>query len=291
MSPHEKITEKIITALKEDIVPWKSGLIGKAGFPHNLKSLKPYRGVNILLLWLSNMFEGFRSNYWLTFKQARQLGGHVKRGSTATQIFFYEIRKKDKKDERGRPVLNEKGEPAEVRYPIFRLWSVFNSDQVAGIQAPDQIENHLDPIESAEEIVRGYKDKPKIVHRVCHPGYIPEKDIVELPESGYFTEINRYYEALFHELSHSTGHEKRLNRPGLNTKSTFGSESYSFEELIAEISTCFLMNHAGVQRDDDFQNQVGYISSWIKALENDPKMIVKASSEASRATNYVLEAS
>lgn len=274
---HEIITGEIIKQLDKDIVPWRKEFNSISDFPKNLISNKPYQGINTLLL----MIQEFNSPYWLTFKQVSSLGGKIKKGESHTKVVFWKVLSKE----------NDEGK--EKSFPMCRYYKVWNLEQTENVKLPKHAEpkkiinQDTTPIESCEKIVQNFKDCPPIIHGKS-PKYRPSIDTVEIPYKEDFINMDNYYNVLFHELSHSTKHLTRLNREGI---------SYAEEEIIAEISAAFLAAKAGIGGigTDVFKNGVAYIQNWtqktpkeIKAeLKNNPRLIVKAASQAQKASDYI----
>ncbi|HNU47834.1 MAG TPA: zincin-like metallopeptidase domain-containing protein [Bacteroidia bacterium] len=174
---------------------------------------------------------------------------------------------------------------------MLRYYTVFNSEQCEGIaqHVPAPFQRVVNHIEACETILKNYTSCPPIVHRGNQPYYSPQSDYVCMPEQTKFITTEAYYATLFHELTHSTGHAKRLNREGITShKANFASCEYSKEELIAELGNCFLINHAGLLSDSLFENSASYIQSWISVLEDNPQMIIQASAKAQQAVDYIL---
>jgi antirestriction protein ArdC len=252
-------------------IPWRKPW--KAQLPRNVITNKPYRGVNLLLLGSQD----YPSPYWLTFKQAQEKGGHVKKGEKGSMVTFWKIIEKDLEDKEGK----------ELQF-LLRYYTVFNLAQCEGIKAPP-IEKPINPIQKGEEIVAGYKDAPIIrfnnQDKAC---YAPMGDYVSLQPKETFESVEGYYASLFHELTHSTGHEKRLGR--FNSKDCprpLVSDEYSKEELVAELGSAFLCAEAGID-NSQLENSAAYIQSWLKPLRNDKRLIVTASSQAAKAARYIL---
>ena len=274
----EIVTNKIITALEGGRIPWRK--TWKISEPMNLVSKKAYRGLNNMLLSSSE----FKSPYWLTFKQVQDLKGSIIKGSKSTLIVFWQLNKKD-----------EKAENVETEFNGFllRYYLVFNLEQCI---LPDEVlkdaEIHLETKmnnerQEAEDVLKGYKNAPKVIFGNYNPCYVPALDEVRLPNIVNFESSNEYYATLFHELVHSTGHANRLHR--FSQVSFKGSELYSKEELVAEIGASFLNAHVGI--DDCFENTTAYLQSWLKVLKDDSKMIVFASSQATKAVDLILNKS
>ena len=271
---YKSITDRIIAQLEKGNCIWKKSWAG-GGIPTNFSSKKAYRGLNIVLLSLA----GFNSNYWLTFNQASKLGGHVKKGSKSTVIIYWNFLKRNQVDATG--TITEK------TIPMMKYYRVFNLEQINGIDVP-QVKKNVsvnDKIESCESLLELYKNKPVIKHEDNSAYYVPSADYVNMPKKENFDKIENYYSVLFHELGHSTGAKNRLNRKSLTASDGFGGHEYSKEELVAEFSASFLCAIAGIE-PHTIDNSAGYIKSWIKALKNDSKLIIYASTQASKAVDY-----
>lgn len=281
---YKKITARVIEALKGGKIawqrPWKGGIM-----PMNYVSKKAYRGINIWLLAMTD----FESPYWLTYKQAESLGGNVKKGERGTKITYWNVANSIVKDENGQPKKNDKGELIRRAFFFLKEFTVFNAEQCEGIEFKEpEMPKGAENIDSVDQIVSLYADAPVINHdksgmRAC---YSPMLDKVTMPVMELFNSTEDYYSVLFHELAHSTGAEHRLNREGVANFDRFGSHQYSKEELVAEMSACFMMATAGLAMEPR-ENSKAYIQSWISKLENDPKLIFQASKEAQKACEYM----
>jgi antirestriction protein ArdC len=271
MSIYDIVTERILKQLEAGVIPWRKTWRG--AMPVNYVSRKQYRGVNLLLLP--------HGGEWLTFKQAQDMGGTVKKGEKASVIVFYKTLEKE----------NEEGE--KKKFPYLQYSNVFHLSQCEGIESKMEdvfIDETLSPIQKSEDIIAEYVKRSGVTIRHIEGGYSASyrqsDDSVTMPLMGQFASIEEYYSTFFHELAHSTGHKNRLNRLSENT--SYGGASYSREELIAEISTCFTMNVAGIEISETFDNSVAYIQAWIKHLRNDKMAIVSASGKAQSSTNLIL---
>jgi antirestriction protein ArdC len=274
---YEIITARFIDQLKKGTVPWQKPWMGV----QNIVSKKPYRGINSLILGGSD----FQSPYWLTFKQAHDLGGNIKKGEKATPVIYYKLF--EKRDDHGNLVLGSNGRP--TRIPFIRWSNAFNLDQTEGIEPPAQTATQevIQPLDKAAKIVAEAKICP-IYHTGFAAVYSPGEDVIRMPAQKTFRSPESYYQTLFHEMTHSTGHASRLDREGVTLPIKFGSERYSKEELIAELGASFLSNEAGILNEVQFDNSAAYLGSWIEKFENDPKMIFTASSQAQRSTDFIL---
>jgi len=269
------ITNRIIDQLEQGFVPWHKTWAGSPETAKNLISGQPYRGLNSLLL---NCLS-FTSPYFLTFKQAKGLGGNVKKGEKGIPVIFWKFIEKE----------NDGGRKKSI--PICRYYTVFNITQCENIEIPQQEElNQIEfnPIEKADQIVKSYKGKPEIKHESQRAFYSPSNDVINMPAKNSFESSENYYSVLFHEMAHSTGHEKRLNREEVSEPHFFGDEVYSREELTAEITSLFLSCDAGISCEKIFKNSTAYIQNWIDKLRNDKRLIISASGKAQKAVDYIL---
>jgi antirestriction protein ArdC len=277
---YAEVTNQIVAMLEKGVVPWRSPILGqgKAGHPKNLESGKQYRGVNVFLLAFKAWIEGYGSAYWLTFNQAKQRGGSVRKGEKASMVVFwkeYEVTDR------------ETGEPKKL--PVLRYYNVFNASQCDGIEAPDAakfVPLDFKPIEAAEAMVKGYADAPAIEHGGQQACYRPLVDIVRIPEAGRFASAEEYYSTLFHELGHSTGHSRRLDRKLDTDPKPFGTPDYGREELIAEMAAAFLCGHVGI-RPAVIENQAAYLQGWLKQLKNDKRLVIAAAGAAQKAADWI----
>jgi antirestriction protein ArdC len=278
---YDVITERVIALLEKGTIPWqKPWSTSGDALPRNLVSRKPYRGVNVFLLHAMS----YGSPYWLTFKQAQELGGHVRKGEKSTPVVFWRWLEVDERDGRARL----------KRVPMLRYYSCFNVAQCEGIEAhePEGAEREHTPIEAAESIVARMPKLPAIAHGGERACYWPGFDRVDMPGPETFATPEHYYSVLLHELTHATGHASRLNRKGVagtdGEWSAFGSTPYAKEELVAEMGAAFLCGHAGIV-ERTLDNSASYIAGWLKRLRNDGKLVVQAAAQAQKAADYVLD--
>lgn len=277
---YQEVTDQIVAMLEQGVVPWRCPILGRqsAGIPKNLESGKAYRGVNVFLLALTAWTKGYESSFWLTFNQARQKQGSVKKGEKSSIVIFW--RQYETTDK-------ETGELKKV--PVLRYYRVFNVAQCDGIAAPDAVTytpTDFQSIEAAEAIVKGYAEGPAVEHGGARAYYRPSLDMVRMPEPTRFASGEEYYSTLFHELAHSTGHSKRLDRKLDTEPKPFGSPDYGREELVAEMAAAFLSAHAGIQ-PATIENQAAYVGGWLKQLRNDKKLVVAAAGAAQKASDWI----
>lgn len=266
-SVYEIVTDRIKKQLESGVVPWRKPWKGMA-LPVSWKTQKPYRGVNLLTL---------EPGEYITKRQLEEIGGRVKKGEKYHMVYYFKWMQKED------PETGEK-----ETYPIFRFYKVYEVSQCEGVNRKTQLEqyNH-DPIQKAEEIVQKYKDRPEITYHPSRAFYRPSQDIIGMPSMSQFEKPEEYYSTLFHELVHSTGHPKRLNRKGFMEYDFFGDENYSKEELVAELGASFLCAFAGID-NNTITNSAAYIQGWLQALQDDKKLIVHAASAAQKAVDYIM---
>ena len=277
MGVYQIITDRIIEIMEQGVVPWqKPWNSGAEGGPCNLISKKQYQGINIFLLACA----AFGSPYWLTFRQAQQLGGNVRKGEKGTPVIFWKIYEKD----------DPQAEEGKKRLPLLRHYSVFNVEQCEGIIAPTPdltTWNEHDPIEAAEAIILAMPNRPVVEIGGTRACYSPSRDLVRIPELFRYEHAEEYYSTFFHELAHSTGHQSRLNREGVTGNHFFGDAVYSREELVAELGAAFLCGHVGIE-NTTINNSAAYLQSWIRTLKGDKKLAIIAASQAQKAADYIL---
>jgi antirestriction protein ArdC len=278
---YQTVTDQIVAMLETGVVPWRSPILGRssAGHPKNLNTGKEYRGVNVFLLAFTAYAKGYGSSYWLTYNQAKERGGNVRKGEKSSMVVFWkQYETKDK----------QSGEPVKV--PVLRYYNVFNAEQIDGIEAPDAVKfTPLDfqPIEAAEQIAAGYLGSPSVSHDGGQQAfYRPVTDTVHMPEKTRFAAVEEYYSTLFHELSHSTGHSTRLDRKIDTDPKPFGSSDYGKEELVAEMSAAFLCGHAGIH-PTVIGNQAAYLDGWLKVIKADKKLVIAAAGQAQRSADWI----
>jgi antirestriction protein ArdC len=270
---YDQITERIITLLTQGTVPWQKPWKAQTGLPRNFVTKKSYRGVNVFLL----LAMSYESPFWLTFRQALQLGGNVRKGEKSCPVVFWKQTTIEDK---------ESGEPQKI--PLLRYYHVFNVAQCDGLKiAAEPAQTPINGINKPEEIVAHMPQRPEIKHGMAHAFYSPREDCVGLPVRERFEQAEGYYATLFHELIHATGHESRLNRASLTEKSGFGSNPYCKEELIAEMGAAFLCGQAEIA-ERTIDNSAAYLQNWLEQLRNDRTLIVQAAAQAQKAADFIL---
>jgi len=290
MDVYNVITERIIEKLEQGTVPWHKPW-RSIGAPRNLVSKKLYRGINVWLLTA----QGYTSPCWATIRQINELGGSVRKGEKATPVVFWRVYVDgvEVKASEPEPEAQEAGGEGRRRF-VLRYFSVFNSEQCdlpapvsEKLALPEQRE--LDPIEACEKILAGMPNPPEIVYAGDKAFYSPATDRVTMPPRSLFESAEEYWSTLWHECGgHATGHPKRLNRDSIKEAAPFGSETYSVEEIIAEMTATYLCGVTGIE-NRTIDNSAAYIGGWLARLRADRKLMVHAAAQAQRACDYVLD--
>jgi antirestriction protein ArdC len=274
-SVYEIITEKIIKQLESGVAPWRKPWTCQA--PANLITQKEYRGLNVFTL----ASQGFPSRFWLTFNQATKLGGRIRKGEKSSLVIFWNLGAE-------RETTTQNGEKETSRPFLLRYYSVFNLSQAEGIDIPASLLQETrtnDPIITCEQIVDNMPSPPGF-EQSDKAWYSPNNDLVGMPARGLFHSSEEYYATEFHELAHSTGHPKRLHRENFDSPVSFGSESYSKEELIAEMTAAMLCGIAGIEQNT-LENSAAYLNTWIARLKSDSRLLVSAASQAQKAADFI----
>ena len=295
LKPYQLITTKIIQMLEGGVVPWRKPWLD-TGRPKNLTSGKPYRGINTFMLSMSGAASGYSSSYWLTYNQATERGGHVKKGEKSTPVVFWKLLDRrpragdddDSSDGDDTAPAATNGEKAR-KFPVLKHFYVFNVEQCAGIEypKPQVAENPFTPIEACEQIVQQMPRPPSLQHGESRAYYSPPRDLVNMPRPELFNSTEEYYATLFHELAHATGHPTRLNRESIKDAAPFGTATYAKEELIAEMTATFLCSEARIDQVT-LPNAAAYIHGWMGKLRSDPKLIVLSAAAAQKAADFIL---
>ncbi len=288
MDTYAIVTEKIINLLEQGIVPWRRPW-SATGLPRNLVSKKPYRGVNLFLLSATK----YVSPFWLTMKQANELDGSVRKGEHSQIVVFWKVDQIANAEAEGDPENDQADEKSRRRF-VLRYYRLFNVEQCELPQAVldklPKIETHQqDPIEAAERIIAGMPNPPEIERAGSKAFYSSITDRITLPPRELFISAEEEIATRLHEYSHATGSGKRLNRKSITEAAPFGSPTYSFEELVAELSAAYLCAEAVIS-PAVLENQAAYVQGWLAKLRSDKRMVVIAAAQAQKAADYILNA-
>jgi antirestriction protein ArdC len=285
---YQIITDRIIRSLEGNKVPWQKEWTASGGVPANVISGKPYRGINSLLLW--SAMSAYGSPWFLTEKQALGLGGRVKSSQLkyGSLITFWKVIQKD-------VVKSDDSEDEEVQVEkrfVLLYYKVYSVTQCEGLKLPKRCleaeKNQVASLPEPQVVFDNYIAANNLKVELGRPSYSPSQDVVRLPDRNAFISPESYYATAFHEAVHSTGHSSRLDRFKNEKSSYFGSETYSKEELVAELGAAFLSSQTKIDKPPVFDNSVAYIKNWLKVLKDDPRMIIFAASKAQKAADYVL---
>lgn len=273
---YEMVTERIIEQLEKGIIVWEKPWHCTKSGAFNRISKKPYSLLNQMLL--QNRGE------YASFKQWQSLGGKVRKGEKAEIVVFWKMQIVEE--------TKEDGTKVERTIPLLRYYNVFHISQVDGVE-PLEAEafTEHEPIAEAEKIIEAYKTRERlqIIETVSNEAfYSPIRDYIKVPCKEQYQNIEEFYSTLFHEVVHSTGHKSRLDRLETGANASFGSETYSKEELVAEIGSATLLNMLKIETPKTFKNSSAYIQSWLKVLRSDNRFIISASSKAEKAVNYII---
>jgi len=277
MDVYQIVTDKIINLLEQGTVPWRKPWATSNGMPKNLLSQKEYRGINVFLLG----YQQYSSPYWLTYKQATEKNGIVKKGEKSSLIVFWKLLENQNPD--------QSESKTNGKIPMLRYYSLFNLEQTEGIASPTQEVPTFPftPIERAERIIKNMPNRPEISYGGNRASYTPLTDKIRMPYEVRFEKSEEVYSVLFHELGHSTGHKSRLARKEVMETHEFGSESYGNEELVAELTSSMLCGVAGIS-NQTIDLAASYINGWLNIIKKDKKLIVVAAAQAQKAADYIL---
>ena len=286
-SVYEIITDRVIAALELGEIPWRRPWVTVDGAARSRKTGKPYSLLNQMLLTHG-------AGEYATARQWKELGGSIKEEEQPEIIVFWKWPEKTQEEEEEEE-RDQKREKPVLRY--YRIYHVSQIDGVEPLEPKIRLFNH-DPIEQAEKVLHEYikREGIRLETGLSNEAYYsPGRDVIHIPDITQYEFVEEHYSTAFHEAIHSTGHLRRLNRKGLQNVS-FGSETYSVEELTAEIgSIALLQNQLGIQsvtdarNDSSISNSIAYCKGWANALKKDKKMIVFAATQAEKAVNFIFK--
>lgn len=274
-SVKEIVVKRLLEAMEKGVCPWRKPWKDSGLKPCNIAGRK-YSGLNWFILSLMP----YAKPIYLTFNQAKKMGGSVKKGEKGVPVIFWKM------------LVKENAQGVRETIPMLRYYTVFNISQVENITLPKRFsapvpEREFTPIESAEKIYEGMQNRPALAFGGDRACYIPAMDECHMPEKTQFESEEHFYATLFHELSHSTGHTSRLNRKEVMGGTFFGSHDYSLEELVAEMSSAMICAETGIEQPI-LENSAAYLNSWYSQLSKDPGMLITAASKAQKAADYII---
>lgn len=280
---YQDITNSIIEALESGVKPWNrpwtdQHAAGSMRFPVRHNGIA-YRGINVIALWAAAAAKGYSNPMWMTYRQAQELGGQVRKGEKSSQSVFFKSIAKD--DETG-----PDGKPRKIWFAKNN--AVFNVDQIDGL--PDEYYSRTKPIlDESQRIAHCEEFFAATGARVVEGGgcyYSPSDDKITMVPFGYFKRPELYYSTLGHEVIHWTKGPGRLDRDF--GRKRWGDAGYAQEELVAELGAAFLAAELGIELEDR-EDHAAYIGSWLRELKNDKKYIFQAASHAQKAVDWVME--
>lgn len=267
MDLYQEITNRIIVALETGTAPWVKPW-SSLGIAHNAVTGREYSGINTLLL----SFSTFSSNAWLTFAQAKAVGGKVRKGEVGTHVVLYKpfvIKDKNNDDSKERTI------------PLLKSFVVFNTQQIDNLPTKFTQPIISNPNLEVNEIAEHFMSQARFEtgDRAC---FRPSDDLIIMPGKCEFKTVDDYYSTALHELTHWSGHASRLSR---DFSGRFGDSAYAFEELIAELGSCFLCSASGI---DGHLQHANYIASWLKVLKQDKRAIFTAAASAKKSADFIM---
>jgi antirestriction protein ArdC len=273
---YQMVTDRVIAALEAGQIAWRKPWHAAYGLPRNYVRSRAYTGINAFLLHLVG-----GTPFFLTFRQAKELGGNIRKGAKGMPVIYYNVTTRTDK---------QTGE--EEKTPFIKYYTVFSVEDVEGVDIvlPEQPQDRAhEPLAAAEALVANWANCPRIEYGGAHAYYAPGPDFVNVPRPETFTSGEAYYSTLFHELTHATGHPSRLDRPDLaEALRPRGHAGYAREELTAEMGAAFLCGHSGLDPTATLENTAAYLQLWLKQLRGDKKLLMQAASRAPRAAEMIL---
>jgi antirestriction protein ArdC len=270
---YSDVTARILQQLEAGVVPWDRPFQAGSGIPMNAVTNRPYSGINVLLYWLSGA-AGYAKPRYLTYKQAQEAGGNVRKGEHGTKLYFFK-----------QLTVADKATGDDKTIPMLREYTVFNVAQCDGLPAhivdgPDVKSLNRDEREAFADafIAATGADFREGTGKPC---YVPSKDFISMPSFAAFKSQPTFYSVAFHELVHWTGAKSRLDR---DFSGRFGTRAYAAEELVAELGAAFLNAEFGF---DNVAQNAAYLATWIQLLKDDARAIFTAASKASKAAEYL----
>ena len=298
---YEIVTNKFIEALKGGRIPWQKPWTGSSSAARRFGSNTAYSILNQMLIECQacTRYEGedaetkieqICTGRFLTFQAVQDSGAKINKGAKSYMVTFFKFFQPKDKDGNLMTTKNSKGEDVPYLIPMLRYYNVFSEHDCTGVPEEKQAVHILNPIEEADKTISEYEEREKIKiqfkasDKAC---YCPSKDYIILPKMEQFRIVEEFYSTAFHEITHSTGHARRLNRLSDSGVAAFGGEDYSREELVAEMGSAMCLNRLGIDCAKAFRNSVAYVQGWLTRLQNDDKAIFWASSRAEAAVKYI----
>jgi antirestriction protein ArdC len=281
---YERVTAQIVASLEQGVRPWLKPWNAEHAAGRITRPLRgngiPYQGINVLMLWGAAIERGYAAPIWMTFKQALELGGCVRKGERGSLVVYASSIARTETD-------SETGEESERDIPFLKDYTVFNVEQIDGLPAHfhDVAAPQLDPVQRIERAEQFFAATGATVRHGGNQAYYSvASDFVQMPFFETFRDAESYYATLAHELTHWTRHPSRLDRSF--GRKRFGDEGYAMEELVAELGAAFLSADLGLTPEPR-EDHAAYIGHWLNVLKNDKRAIFTAASHAQRAADFI----
>ena len=281
---YERITSKIVADLQQGVRPWQKPWNAEHAAGRITRPLRgngiPYNGINVIMLWSAAMAAGYSAPIWMTFKQAKDLGGHVRKGEKGELVVYADRFRKTEIDEAS-------GQETERDIPFMKGYTVFNVEQLEGL--PDHFyapaAPRLDPMQRIDHAERFFAATGATInHGGAQACYSVTLDRIQMPPFETFRDAESYYATLAHEAAHWTRHPERLDREF--GRKRWGDEGYAMEELVAELGAAFVSADLDLTPEPR-EDHAAYIGSWLQVLKNDKRAIFSAAAHAQRAADYL----
>ena len=285
----ERAAEKMIEQLRKGVAPWQKGWDKPKSSeipPYNPVTGTRYRGLNSFLLSCMSIELGYADPRWTTYRGAKKSSAQVRKGERGVVVEYWKFPTPEQEARHAAAVIN--GDNPDKLPIIHRTYTVFNAEQIDGMEPLDSVlskQQEWIVCDRAEALLRA--SGARIEHRGGNRAfYRSSEDLIVLPKKEQFHSPEAYYATSLHELGHWTGHESRLDRSEL-MKGTFGSPEYAKEELRAEMTSVTVNGMLGLPHDPN--SHASYVSSWIKALEDNPNELRYAARDAGKMSDYILQ--
>lgn len=281
---YQRITNAIVAELEKGVRPWFKPWSGEHAAGRITRPLRhngmAYQGINVLMLWAAAEESGYAAPIWMTYRQAREMGAHVRKGERGELVVYASTLTRTETDE-------ESGEETEQAIPFMKGYTVFNVEQIEGLPAHYYAlaEAQLDPVQRIERAESFFAaTRARIDHGGNRAYYTIAQDRVQMPPFEAFRDAESYYATLAHELTHWTRHPSRLERDF--GRKRWGDEGYAMEELVAELGSAFLSADLDLTPEPR-ADHAAYIGNWLEVLQNDKRAIFTAAAHAQRAADYL----
>lgn len=280
---YARVTDKIVADLERGVRPWlqpwnAEHMAGRISRPLRANG-QAYNGINVIALWMESVAKGYSCPIWITYRQAQELKGQVRKGERGSPVVYADRFKRTEQ--------SDTGEAIETEIPFMKGYTVFNCEQIDGLPAHFYA-TATPPAAAPERIASAEAFAAGTGAKISHGGnrafYAAAPDYVQMPPFECFRDAESYYATLLHELTHWTKHETRLDRDF--GRKRWGDAGYAAEELVAELGAAFLCADLGITPDVR-EDHASYLASWLEILKADKRAIFTAAAHAQRAADYL----